>query len=160
MSISAIVFSHWAGGWEAGGAGWGASKAVGQTGGSQPSPARQQPLSPGRSCQQELMYDLRMLMPLKPTLSPGTSVSSGLLGLPGLVAGPRMRNEEGLSPSGEEQACCLVPLKSGDLQLSWGSPSTSPGHGTQWPDVLTAAPTLQNRRLPKQATGGLGCCPG
>lgn len=85
-------------------------------------PSEAAALSPGRSCQQERVYDLRMLMPLKPTLSPGTSVSSGLLGLPGLAAGPRMRNEEGLSPSGEEQVCCLVPLKSGDLQLSWGLP--------------------------------------
>lgn len=78
-------------------------------------------------------------MPLKPTLSPGTSVSSGLLGLPDVAAGPRMRNEEGLAPSGEEQVCCLVSLKSGDSQLSWdyeaccfrALPSTSPGCATQ-----------------------------
>lgn len=79
-------------------------------------------------------------MPLKPTLSPGTSVSSGLLGLPDLAARPRVRNKEGLARSGEEQVCCLVSLKSGELQLSWGYearyfgalPSTS-GRATQGP---------------------------
>lgn len=89
-----------------------------------PSPARQQPLTPGRSCQPELICDLLDVIPLKPTLLPGTAVSSALLlGLPcWLHSMPGLRNEEGLDPLGERASVVLgfSEVRDWQLGLKWG----------------------------------------
>lgn len=66
-----------------------------------------------------------------------------------------------MAPSGTEQVCCLLSLKSGDERPSWGFralPGLSPGRGTWEPGVRTTAPTLEDLRLPEQAVGDVGGC--
>lgn len=110
MSISAIVMSVFSG---VGVGKWldqvVTSQAV-ETGGPQPSPVRQQPLTPG-SCQAELMCDHLDVNAIKTNVLPGTAVSSGLLGLPHLTLVPRELS------LGQSISIVLVSLQAGDQQL-------------------------------------------
>lgn len=84
-----------------------------------------------------------MLMPLKPTLSPGTAVSSALLlGLPHWLLGPQERASVALGFSEVE---IRISARNGNETLCFMVPSTFPHHATQG-----AVPTRQDEQ-------GLGC---
>lgn len=110
MSISAIVMSFFSGV----GVGKWLDQVVSsqrlETGGPQPSPVRQQPLTPG-SCQAELMCDHLDVNAIKTNVLPGAAVSSGLLGLLDLTLGPK-----GLS-LGQNISMVFVSLQAGGQQL-------------------------------------------
>ena len=80
-------------------------------------PGRQQPLTPGGSCQQELMCDFLDANAIKTNIVARRFSSSLIAGAPPPCRGARGTREGG--SSGKEQVCCLASLKARDQQLSW-----------------------------------------
>lgn len=162
MSISAIVLSF-------SGVGFGRHvdhgefQAVAQTGGAGPSPARHQPLIPGRSCQPELICDLLDVNAIKTIIvARHCSLVYSSVGAPPLAAVPGMRNELGLASLGESKCgfCFLkfreptaLPRMGAKLAASWSpallpivplSPQCPPSgmiRDACWPDLLITVPT-------------------
>lgn len=99
-------------------------------------PARQQPLSPGRSCQRELLCGLLDVNAIKTNI---VARHCGLIwssaGVPYLAAGPRMRNEEGLAPWERTSVVLDFFEVRGSAAPSCFPPCFS--HGASWAPVPT-----------------------